>query len=1413
MAAGATSAHVRGTDWPPETPCVGQAPLLLPLWRSRRIAARDEQRRELKFLEEVRRPSEQSPAEPEPLRWRPPLSSPLGRHRTVTSHGSLGAVRVVGEIALTASTTRERDTASSPLAVASAAPPRRDGHDDRGALKASTPLIAAPDAVLEGPASTATPSASKPAGEGDSAATAPASTAVDAAGRSVLDDGPSDGLAAVEEPPATAEADGAEEATEARPKEDGCVDDLKEGSAAEAPQDNVATAPACLQAVDDAAQMQLEESADVSRDDGNQERSGSGDAVEVTVLVERVGVDEPKSVVVSVGGGDSSFGAAAAANHAQMMTAEAVAVPVDVGAASPLKQQPQGKGDAAAEADNQAGSGGCPGNGSKLVAASLLPLVPAPQLDTLVPIQVLVKQEPLPDDGDEGRKQALKDGEAALPGQDGAGGDDGGGARHPLQATAKHGALGTITAGHTPPPRASGSEGGGRSGSNSAATASGKVVLPWEKEKDPAAQAEAERRRTELASAARKAREDFILEEAEAIKAAQRQRQDWARRRPAPETPRRKCQWDYVLEEMAWLANDFAQERLWKRAAAAQVSRWVAQARRPEEFRQRELEQQQRCAAARLAGLVQGFWQAARATPSAQEEHRQVEAVADAQVSCLPQGRAQREDKERGGDAELAEPSIVGQEPGQDTKEAATMAEAANSASDSKTLTASDAVPTKEAAEAKKGESSSLSSMEVPIVNDPQKKKGMQVKKYALCLLRAREDDEAKSWHEVGPATPVRHREPPPLEEDLWEQFTEEPLYFLVPPGAVAAYRDALERQWAASEADFAQKAKEHAKAVSEEEVQLQVEAAVDAAHMDVLLEGHSNGRLPVDHHLDGSPSSGTVPPKKKRKIRDGPPLKVVVKSGGASYGAGGREPVPAANKSSQPLPAAAAQEPTAAAAAPPVSMGMGSFTKKQRTSAPRVPRASQAMQRPADGHLQASSPASLLPIKPPSIGQAPGAMAGPPGSKPGDGAGIAKRMPTMVSNLGGGDVASKSKHAKKQKLRAINSGSTAGGRSSTSSDAAAESPIITNLRRTVSKVGDMEPVMDLHGQMEKMKRKGDKEHKHSLDGFYLSAGEKSAVFVSPTIAPTHKKQGKHHNKEVGGSEDLLRARLAEGDEHLPLDKAGAKLSKEKGGRKGEKHKKKTQSSAAAGSLPWSGEEDKSLLAMVHDLGLNWDLVSDVLGSITQLKGVYRKPKQCRDRHKALIDKLEGGEGDEASDDQRGGAFPGLPKGSARALLQRLHPQEEDTLKEHLSEIVRLEHLRRIKRKAQEEAQRPKDLCSCHISHSHVVSQAITSSNSGMALPMPLELLEEAVTSGEVAAVPLYSQAAPGLAGGLPTQPPRLDFGSQYAQRPRLPPHMGTAATPTQLAAHALAVPMPTSTVGRTNCHSSVRPMTCTVSP
>lgn len=48
----------------------------------------------------------------------------------------------------------------------------------------------------------------------------------------------------------------------------------------------------------------------------------------------------------------------------------------------------------------------------------------------------------------------------------------------------------------------------------------------------------------------------------------------WAERRlpRVCEPPRAKTHWDYLLEEMAWLAQDFAHERKWKKQAAKKVT-------------------------------------------------------------------------------------------------------------------------------------------------------------------------------------------------------------------------------------------------------------------------------------------------------------------------------------------------------------------------------------------------------------------------------------------------------------------------------------------------------------------------------------------------------------------------------------------------------------------------------------------------------------------------------------------------------------------------------------------------------------------------------------------------------------------------------------------------------------------------
>ncbi|KVI12301.1 HAS subgroup [Cynara cardunculus var. scolymus] len=105
---------------------------------------------------------------------------------------------------------------------------------------------------------------------------------------------------------------------------------------------------------------------------------------------------------------------------------------------------------------------------------------------------------------------------------------------------------------------------------------------------------------------ATKEREDSILEEARIIEAKRKRIAELSVRTLPPER-RLKSQWDFVLEEMSWLANDFAQERLWKITAAAQISRRVAFASQVR-FQQQCSLQKQKEVAHRLAEAVMKFW-------------------------------------------------------------------------------------------------------------------------------------------------------------------------------------------------------------------------------------------------------------------------------------------------------------------------------------------------------------------------------------------------------------------------------------------------------------------------------------------------------------------------------------------------------------------------------------------------------------------------------------------------------------------------------------------------------------------------------------------------------------------------------------------------------------------------------------
>ncbi|ONM40660.1 Chromatin modification-related protein EAF1 B [Zea mays] len=160
---------------------------------------------------------------------------------------------------------------------------------------------------------------------------------------------------------------------------------------------------------------------------------------------------------------------------------------------------------------------------------------------------------------------------------------------------------------------------------------------------------------------------------------------------------------------------------------------------------------------------------------------------------------------------------------------------------------------------------------------------------------------------------------------------------------------------------------------------------------------------------------------------------------------------------------------------------------------------------------------------------------------------------------------------------------------------------------------------------------------------------------------------------------------------------------------------------------PWSSFEDQALVVLVHDMGENWELVSDALNSIIQLKCIYRRPNECKERHKLLTDRSCGDGADSADDSGSSqhypSALPGIPKGSARQLFQRLQgPFEEGTLKTHFEKIILLgQKLHQTRRKDEIHELRQKN--PLHTSHGFALSQACPGNLSGVILT-PLDLCD-----------------------------------------------------------------------------------------
>ncbi|KAL3615985.1 hypothetical protein CASFOL_040279 [Castilleja foliolosa] len=215
----------------------------------------------------------------------------------------------------------------------------------------------------------------------------------------------------------------------------------------------------------------------------------------------------------------------------------------------------------------------------------------------------------------------------------------------------------------------------------------------------------------------------------------------------------------------------------------------------------------------------------------------------------------------------------------------------------------------------------------------------------------------------------------------------------------------------------------------------------------------------------------------------------------------------------------------------------------------------------------------------------------------------------------------------------------------------------------------------------------------------------------------------------------------------------------------------------------WTLFEDQALVVLVHDLGPNWELVGDAINSTLRFKCIFRKAKECKERHNFLMDGTSGDGAESAEDSGSSQPYPsklpGIPKGSARQLFQRLQgPMEEDTLKSHFEKIMMIGQKPHYRRTQYTDLltdfltsnQDPKQLQQPHSSHTVALSEVCPNNLNGEHILTPLDLYE--VSGPDILSIGYQGPPPNGLA--IPNQGtadpvlPVSDAGSQLQGSPNM---------------------------------------------
>ncbi|XP_059431988.1 chromatin modification-related protein EAF1 B-like isoform X2 [Corylus avellana] len=704
-----------------------------------------------------------------------------------------------------------------------------------------------------------------------------------------------------------------------------------------------------------------------------------------------------------------------------------------------------------------------------------------------------------------------------------------------------------------------------------------------------------------------KAHEDSILEEARIIEAKRKRIAELSVRTLYLEH-RRKSQWDFVLEEMAWLANDFAQERLWKINAAAQICYRAAFTSRLRFEQQNQFCELKRVAHT-LAKAVTQFWSSAEVLLNRDDPNV-------SQKNCKY--------------------SLVG----------------------------SRSADGNEVSKDKIGESDMERSQELG-TQYPRKNPATAVLGYAVRFLKY--NSSVGPLQAEAPSTPDRISDLGTVEMSWEDHLTEETLFYSVPSGATEIYRKSIESHLLQSE--------KTGSSMQEEVDTSTYDAVADYGYEENAYdedEGETS-TFSLPGAFEGSKSSKFA--QKKRKI--------LMKSyTSRSYEVGADMPYcTTGNQQSMMI------------GKRPASLNVGSIPTKRMRTATRQ-RVLSPFSTGATGNMQAQVKTD--------------ASSGDTNSCQDD-----------QSTLHGGSQIQKSVEVE-----------SVGDFEKQLPYDCAETSIKLKKKKKAKHLGS---TYELGWQMDSSILNEQRDHsKKRMEGHHFESNGTSGLYGQPNAKkPKILKQSLDNTFDnITPMSGSIPSPVASQMSNMPNPNKFIKLI---GGRdRGRKVKALKMSPGQSGSgSPWSLFEDQALVVLVHDMGPNWELVSDVINSTLQFKCIFRKPKECKERHKLLMDRNAGDGADSAEDSGSSQSYPstlpGIPKGSARQLFQRLQgPMEEDTIKAHFEKIIMIGQKQHYRR-SQSDNQDLKQTGAVHNSHAVAISQVCPNLLNGGVLT-PLDLCD-AITS------------------------------------------------------------------------------------